>query len=85
MTTIVVFDRVGRLVSGWGAWSEIGQTGNSGHFNVELALDDLAKLAIKINKTVREVSVDEFVASLKLKYHGDYARHLDGRAEEVSR
>lgn len=33
---------------------------NSGHFNVELALDDLAKLAAKINKGVREF-VDEFV------------------------
>jgi adenosylhomocysteinase len=33
---------------------------NSGHFNVELALDDLAKLATKINKQVREF-VDEYV------------------------
>ncbi len=33
---------------------------NSGHFNVELALDDLAKLATKINKDVREF-VDEYV------------------------
>src|SRR5262249_15095870 len=33
---------------------------NSGHFNVELALDDLAKLAVKINKNVREF-VDEYV------------------------
>jgi adenosylhomocysteinase len=33
---------------------------NSGHFNVELALDDLAKLATTINKGVREF-VDEYV------------------------
>ena len=33
---------------------------NSGHFNVELALDDLAKLAETINKGVREF-VDEYV------------------------
>ena len=33
---------------------------NSGHFNVELALDDLAKLASKVNKQVREF-VDEYV------------------------
>jgi adenosylhomocysteinase len=33
---------------------------NSGHFNVELALDDLAKLAVKINKGVREF-VDEYI------------------------
>jgi adenosylhomocysteinase len=33
---------------------------NSGHFNVELALDDLAKIAVKINKGVREF-VDEYV------------------------
>ncbi len=33
---------------------------NSGHFNVELALEDLAKLATKINKGVREF-VDEYV------------------------
>jgi len=33
---------------------------NSGHFNVELALDDLAKLAPTINKGVREF-VDEYV------------------------
>jgi len=33
---------------------------NSGHFNVELALDDLAKLAPTINKAVREF-VDEYV------------------------
>jgi adenosylhomocysteinase len=33
---------------------------NSGHFNVELALDDLAKLATTINKNVREF-VDEYV------------------------
>ncbi len=33
---------------------------NSGHFNVELALDDLAKLAPSINKGVREF-VDEYV------------------------
>jgi adenosylhomocysteinase len=33
---------------------------NSGHFNVELALDDLAKLAGTINKGVREF-VDEYV------------------------
>ncbi len=33
---------------------------NSGHFNVELALDDLAKIAVKINKSVREF-VDEYV------------------------
>jgi adenosylhomocysteinase len=33
---------------------------NSGHFNVELALDDLAKLAPTINKSVREF-VDEYV------------------------
>ncbi len=33
---------------------------NSGHFNVELALEDLAKLAVKINKNVREF-VDEYV------------------------
>jgi adenosylhomocysteinase len=33
---------------------------NSGHFNVELALDDLAKQSAKINKGVREF-VDEFV------------------------
>ena len=33
---------------------------NSGHFNVELALDDLAKLAVKTNKNVREF-VDEYV------------------------
>ena len=33
---------------------------NSGHFNVELALDDLAKLAATINKQVREF-VDEYV------------------------
>jgi adenosylhomocysteinase len=32
---------------------------NSGHFNVELALDDLAKLASKVNKQVREF-VDEY-------------------------
>jgi adenosylhomocysteinase len=35
---------------------------NSGHFNVELALDDLAKLATKVNKQVREF-VDEYVMS----------------------
>ena len=33
---------------------------NSGHFNVELALDDLAKLAATTNKGVREF-VDEYV------------------------
>jgi adenosylhomocysteinase len=33
---------------------------NSGHFNVELALDDLAKLAKTVNKQVREF-VDEYV------------------------
>ena len=33
---------------------------NSGHFNVELALDDLAKLAVTTNKNVREF-VDEYV------------------------
>jgi adenosylhomocysteinase len=33
---------------------------NSGHFNVELALDDLAKLATTTNKNVREF-VDEYV------------------------
>jgi adenosylhomocysteinase len=33
---------------------------NSGHFNVELALDDLAKLAVTINKNVREF-VDEYI------------------------
>jgi adenosylhomocysteinase len=33
---------------------------NSGHFNVELALDDLAKLAVKINKNIRDF-VDEYV------------------------
>jgi adenosylhomocysteinase len=33
---------------------------NSGHFNVELALDDLAKLAKHVNKGVREF-VDEYV------------------------
>jgi S-adenosylhomocysteine hydrolase len=33
---------------------------NSGHFNVELALDGLAKLAIKINKNVRDF-VDEYI------------------------
>ena len=33
---------------------------NSGHFNVELALDDLAKLAKTVNKGVREF-VDEYV------------------------
>jgi adenosylhomocysteinase len=33
---------------------------NSGHFNVELALDDLTKLATTVNKQVREF-VDEFV------------------------
>jgi adenosylhomocysteinase len=33
---------------------------NSGHFNVELALDDLAKLAVKTNVKVREF-VDEYV------------------------
>jgi adenosylhomocysteinase len=33
---------------------------NSGHFNVELALDDLAMLAIKVNKQVRKF-VDEYV------------------------
>jgi len=33
---------------------------NSGHFNVELALDDLAKLARTVNKGVREF-VDEYV------------------------
>jgi adenosylhomocysteinase len=33
---------------------------NSGHFNVELALDDLAKSAATINKQVREF-VDEYV------------------------
>ena len=35
---------------------------NSGHFNVELALDDLAKLASTTNKKVREF-VDEYVLS----------------------
>jgi adenosylhomocysteinase len=35
---------------------------NSGHFNVELALDDLAKLAKKVNKQVRSF-VDEYVLS----------------------
>ena len=35
---------------------------NSGHFNVELALDDLAKLATKFNKQVREF-VDEYTLS----------------------
>ncbi len=35
---------------------------NSGHFNVELALDELAKLATKFNKQVREF-VDEYVLS----------------------
>jgi adenosylhomocysteinase len=33
---------------------------NSGHFNVELGLDDLAKLAKKVNKNVRDF-VDEYV------------------------
>jgi adenosylhomocysteinase len=33
---------------------------NSGHFNVELALDDLTKLAASVNKQVREF-VDEYV------------------------
>ena len=33
---------------------------NSGHFNVELALDDLAKISASVNKGVREF-VDEFV------------------------
>ncbi|MHB1558344.1 MAG: adenosylhomocysteinase [Isosphaeraceae bacterium] len=33
---------------------------NSGHFNVELALDDLARMASKCNKGVREF-VDEYV------------------------
>jgi adenosylhomocysteinase len=33
---------------------------NSGHFNVELALDDLSKLAARANKQVREF-VDEYV------------------------
>jgi adenosylhomocysteinase len=33
---------------------------NSGHFNVELALDDLAKIAAETNKGVREF-VDEYV------------------------
>jgi adenosylhomocysteinase len=33
---------------------------NSGHFNVELALDDLTKLASTVNKQVREF-VDEYV------------------------
>jgi adenosylhomocysteinase len=33
---------------------------NSGHFNVELALEDLAKLAVKTNTNVREF-VDEYV------------------------
>jgi adenosylhomocysteinase len=33
---------------------------NSGHFNVELALDDLAEIAEAVNKNVREF-VDEFV------------------------
>ncbi len=33
---------------------------NSGHFNVELALDDLARLAATVNKNVREF-VDEYV------------------------
>jgi adenosylhomocysteinase len=35
---------------------------NSGHFNVELALDDLAKLAATVNKQVREF-VDEYTLS----------------------
>jgi adenosylhomocysteinase len=35
---------------------------NSGHFNVELALEDLAKMAKKLNKQVREF-VDEYVMS----------------------
>jgi adenosylhomocysteinase len=35
---------------------------NSGHFNVELALDDLAKLASTVNKQVREF-VDEYTLS----------------------
>ena len=35
---------------------------NSGHFNVELALDSLAKMATTINKKVREF-VDEYVLS----------------------
>ncbi|HMB07098.1 MAG TPA: adenosylhomocysteinase, partial [Isosphaeraceae bacterium] len=35
---------------------------NSGHFNVELALDDLAGLATAVNKQVREF-VDEYVLS----------------------
>jgi adenosylhomocysteinase len=35
---------------------------NSGHFNVELALDDLAKLASTLNKRVREF-VDEYTLS----------------------
>jgi adenosylhomocysteinase len=33
---------------------------NSGHFNVELALEQLAKLSVNINKSVREF-VDEYV------------------------
>jgi adenosylhomocysteinase len=33
---------------------------NSGHFNVELALDDLARLAVTTNKNIREF-VDEYV------------------------
>jgi adenosylhomocysteinase len=33
---------------------------NSGHFNVELALEDLAKLAVTTNKNIREF-VDEYV------------------------
>ena len=35
---------------------------NSGHFNVELALEELAKLATKVNKQIREF-VDEYVMS----------------------
>jgi adenosylhomocysteinase len=35
---------------------------NSGHFNVELALDELAKLAVETNKNIREF-VDEYVLS----------------------
>ena len=46
----------------FGAMKDGAMVCNSGHFNVELALDQLAKLASTCNKGVREF-VDEYVLS----------------------
>ena len=44
------------------AMKDGAMTCNSGHFNVELALDDLAKQSSQVNRSVREF-VDEYVTT----------------------